>query len=49
MILYIQMTFGSLHPERYGEVTKDEAFAIMDHFYKSGGRGCFHSAERRRH
>ncbi|KAF4307055.1 Aldo/keto reductase [Botryosphaeria dothidea] len=31
------MTFGSLHPERYGEVTKDEAFAIMDHFYKSGG------------
>lgn len=31
------MTFGNKQPERYGEVSKDEAFAIMDHFYSQGG------------
>lgn len=31
------MTFGGAHPERYGECSKEEAFAIMDHFYKNGG------------
>lgn len=31
------MTFGESHKERYGEITRDEAFAIMDHFYAHGG------------
>ncbi|EKG20292.1 Aldo/keto reductase [Macrophomina phaseolina MS6] len=31
------MTFGQSHKERYGEITKEEAFAIMDHFYEAGG------------
>ncbi|KAI9069422.1 Aldo/keto reductase [Trametes sanguinea] len=31
------MTFGTAHPERYGEITKEEAFRIMDHFYDNGG------------
>lgn len=31
------MTFGDSHSERYGVCPKDEAFAIMDHFYSEGG------------
>jgi aryl-alcohol dehydrogenase-like predicted oxidoreductase len=31
------MTFGNSHSERYGVCPKDEAFAIMDHFYSEGG------------
>jgi aryl-alcohol dehydrogenase-like predicted oxidoreductase len=31
------MTFGDKQTERYGECNKDEAFAIMDHFYSQGG------------
>jgi aryl-alcohol dehydrogenase-like predicted oxidoreductase len=31
------MTFGTSHEERYGKCSKDEAFAIMDHFYSNGG------------
>ncbi|KIW97736.1 uncharacterized protein Z519_01320 [Cladophialophora bantiana CBS 173.52] len=30
------MAFGEKQPERYGEVTKDTAFVIMDHFYSQG-------------
>lgn len=31
------MTFGTSGTARYGEVTKETAFAILDHFYDSGG------------
>ncbi|KAL3484485.1 NADP-dependent oxidoreductase domain-containing protein [Aspergillus germanicus] len=31
------MTFGLAHQERYGEMTKETAFAIMDHYYDNGG------------
>ena len=31
------MTFGEKQPERYGEVSKETAFSIMDHFYGVGG------------
>ncbi|QIW97316.1 hypothetical protein AMS68_002834 [Peltaster fructicola] len=31
------MTFGTASPERYGEVSKETAFEIMDTFYKQGG------------
>lgn len=31
------MTFGSKQAERYGEVSKETAFEIMDLFYKQGG------------
>ncbi|CAN9345804.1 unnamed protein product [Alternaria sp. RS040] len=31
------MTFGTAHNERYGECSKDTAFAILDHFYTQGG------------
>ena len=31
------MTFGDSHQERYGKMSKDAAFAIMDHFYDNGG------------
>ncbi|KAB2576571.1 putative norsolorinic acid reductase protein [Lasiodiplodia theobromae] len=31
------MTFGTSHQERYGEITKEEAFAILDTFYTNGG------------
>ncbi|KAF2123529.1 Aldo/keto reductase [Dothidotthia symphoricarpi CBS 119687] len=31
------MTFGESHADRYGECSKDEAFAILDHFYSEGG------------
>jgi aryl-alcohol dehydrogenase-like predicted oxidoreductase len=31
------MTFGLAHQERYGEMTKEAAFAIMDHYYDNGG------------
>ncbi|KAF2164718.1 hypothetical protein M409DRAFT_67817 [Zasmidium cellare ATCC 36951] len=31
------MTFGEAHAYRYGEISKDTAFAIMDHFYSQGG------------
>lgn len=31
------MTFGEAHKARYGEITKDTAFQIMDHFYEQGG------------
>ena len=31
------MTFGTSHQERYGEITKEEAFAILNTFYNNGG------------
>jgi aryl-alcohol dehydrogenase-like predicted oxidoreductase len=31
------MTFGNKQSDRYGEVSRDTAFAIMDHFYNEGG------------
>ena len=31
------MTFGDHAPERYGECSKESAFAIMDHFFENGG------------
>ncbi|OJJ66186.1 hypothetical protein ASPBRDRAFT_188910 [Aspergillus brasiliensis CBS 101740] len=31
------MTFGERQKERYGECTKEEAFAILDYFYSQGG------------
>ncbi|KAK5077122.1 hypothetical protein LTR64_005398 [Lithohypha guttulata] len=31
------MTFGDKQKERYGECSKDAAYAILDHFYKNGG------------
>lgn len=31
------MTFGDSHQEKYGQITKDAAFDIMDHFYEAGG------------
>lgn len=31
------MTFGDSHQEKYGQITKDAAFGMMDHFYKAGG------------
>ncbi|OMP81809.1 Norsolorinic acid reductase [Diplodia seriata] len=31
------MTFGASHQERYGEITKDTAFAILDTFRGAGG------------
>ncbi|KAH6972837.1 NADP-dependent oxidoreductase domain-containing protein [Ilyonectria sp. MPI-CAGE-AT-0026] len=31
------MTFGEKQIDRYGECPKDEAFAILDHFYSQGG------------
>ena len=31
------MTFGNKQSDRYGEVSKETAFEIMDHFYSHGG------------
>lgn len=31
------MTFGESHQDRYGECSKEDAFAILDHFYREGG------------
>lgn len=31
------MTFGSSHQERYGKITKETAFSIMDTYYDNGG------------
>lgn len=31
------MTFGDSQQERYGEITKEIAFKMLDHFYESGG------------
>lgn len=31
------MTFGEAHSYRYGDVAKETAFSIMDHFYSQGG------------
>ncbi|OJJ98575.1 hypothetical protein ASPACDRAFT_122437 [Aspergillus aculeatus ATCC 16872] len=31
------MTLGRAHSERYGEVSKETAFEILDHFYENGG------------
>ncbi|KAG9661915.1 Aldo/keto reductase, partial [Aureobasidium melanogenum] len=31
------MTFGDKQQEKYGKITKQAAFDIMDHFYKNGG------------
>ncbi|KAI9045187.1 putative NAD(P)-linked oxidoreductase [Aspergillus affinis] len=31
------MMFGSSHQERYGEITKETAFSIMDTYYDNGG------------
>lgn len=31
------MTFGESHQDRYGECSKEDAFAILDHFYSEGG------------
>lgn len=31
------MTFGDTHPERYGEVSKETAFEILDTFAGAGG------------
>ncbi|KAL2109597.1 hypothetical protein VUR80DRAFT_2271 [Thermomyces stellatus] len=31
------MTFGSKQQERYGEITKEDAFEILDTFYAAGG------------
>ncbi|KAF3397965.1 Norsolorinic acid reductase B [Penicillium rolfsii] len=31
------MTFGERQKDRYGECSKEEAFAILDHFYSQGG------------
>lgn len=31
------MTFGLAHSERYGEMTKETAFDIMDSYYNNGG------------
>jgi hypothetical protein len=30
------MTFRGTHPEKHGECSKEDAFAIMDHFYDNG-------------
>lgn len=31
------MTFGDKQQERYGKITKKDAFDILDHFYSAGG------------
>lgn len=31
------MTFGEANQERYGKITKKDAFDIMDRFYEAGG------------
>lgn len=31
------MTFGSQQTEQYGEVSKEDAFSIVDHFKSHGG------------
>lgn len=31
------MTFDEKQKKCYGEITKDKAFAILDHFYSQGG------------
>ncbi len=31
------MTFGSSHAERYGEISKEAVWDILDHFFQSGG------------
>ncbi|KAJ9649902.1 hypothetical protein H2198_010777 [Neophaeococcomyces mojaviensis] len=31
------MTFGESQKDRYGEITKETAFNILDHFYSNGG------------
>lgn len=31
------MTFGETNQERYGKITKKDAFDMMDRFYESGG------------
>jgi aryl-alcohol dehydrogenase-like predicted oxidoreductase len=31
------MTFGTANQERYGEITKDEIFKMLDYFYEEGG------------
>ena len=31
------LSFGDRHTERYGECSKETAFAIMDHFFENGG------------
>lgn len=31
------MTFGGTHPEKYGQCSKEDAFAILDYFYDNGG------------
>lgn len=31
------MTFGEAHSDRYGYCSKNDAFAILDHFYSEGG------------
>lgn len=31
------MTFGDKQQEKYGKITKEAAFDILDHFYNNGG------------
>jgi aryl-alcohol dehydrogenase-like predicted oxidoreductase len=31
------MTFGGTHPERYGDCSEENAFAMLNHFYDNGG------------
>lgn len=31
------MTFGGRNPERYGECSREDAFAMLDYFYSQGG------------